>query len=408
MWQFVGAAQGTNEAGTPIATGKITRHAGADAWDAGACSKQTIAGDGFVEFVAQATGAYRAMGFATPSQFQTPSTHILNMTRGIYLKGGGTPTEYAVVEAGIEVFVGVYAVNDVFRVQRIAGGFTYYKNGDHVYTSVNAAINTPLMIDSVFFVASSVIQDVRLYDAAKKAWVALTWLTTLTTAATGNAHTPRRFRFLTPSTVKRGDVLLILLAAQGRDFVIANSATWEDSVVAITGTLKRGFTAQRRVALDNEPKQHLVEVATRHESVGVLLAYRGAYDPGALSNVSATDHVATVDGFSPLINKTHALDLVVGCSLLYNPQGVTIDRISGATQRAQFQTTTFTIPARMTAFEMATRNVGNTGAGLHASGLPGGTSFGTFSFLVPGRPSPTARALPSDSPGAIGLQVVGV
>lgn len=410
MWQFVGVAQGTNEVASPVATSTLTRDAGAPGtWTRGACSTQTLAADGFVEFTVNVTGKYRALGFTKPSQFQTPSTNFNTIERGIYLKGGGTPTEFAIVELGTERTTGVYAANDVFRVQRVGGVVTYYKNGDLVYTSVVLGpLNGAAMIDSAYFDADAVMQNVRLYDDTKKSWPALTWLVVSVTASAGTAHVPRRFRFLTPSTVKPGDSLLVLLAAQGQEFVISNSAAWESPLSAITATLKRGFVAQRRIAEPGEPRQYFVNVACRHESIGVLLAYRGASDPNALSNAAAQDHVATVDGFTPLIDKTRALDLVVGCSLLYNPQGNTIDRISGATQRAQFQTTVFATPARLTAFEMATRNAGKTGAGTHASGLPGGASFGTFSFLMSGRPSPSARALPSDSPGAIGLQAVGI
>jgi len=405
VWQFVDVAQGTNEASTPIATSTLTRDSSGALWSKGACSRESIAGDGFVEFTVNVTGKYRALGF---SSVGTPSINFTGIGHGVYLKGGGTPTEFAAIRVGgAEEMTGTYAAGDVFRVERIGTTVRLYQNGEYKHTYVTTSSGAR-QVDSAYFDPDSVMQNVRVYDAAKKTWPGLTWIVTGVVASTGSAHVPRRFRFLTPSKVKTGDVLVVIIGSQGRDFVVANSATWEAALATITSSLRRGFIVQRRFAEDNEPRQHLVDVASRHESIAAMLVYRGPTDPTAMSGMSAVDHVATTDGFSPMIAKTRALDFVVGASLLHNPQGVTITAISGATQRAQFQTTVFTTPERLTVFEMATRNVGNTGAGVKASGLPGGASFGSMSVLVPGRPSAKIASLSSEPPGAVGLQTVGI
>jgi hypothetical protein len=147
---------------------KLTRSA-ATAWDAGACSSTTIAGDGYVEFTVPATGAYRALGF---SAVGAVSINFVTIDYGIDLKGGGTPTEYAVIENGTEILTSAYAVDDKFTVKRTGTTITYYKNGTLIYTSIVASTGA-LMIDSAFFDASSSIAGIRLYDNGTR--VAITW-----------------------------------------------------------------------------------------------------------------------------------------------------------------------------------------------------------------------------------------
>lgn len=157
---------------------KITRHAGGDAWDAGACTSTTIAGDGYVEFTVLATGQYRALGFSPSGAV---SINVATIDFGIYLKGGATPLEYSVVESGTEPFTSTYAVDDKFKVDRTGTTIRYYKNDVLVYTSAFSSTGA-LMIDSAYFTASTTMCAIRLYDNGVR--TALTWGTTTNTTAT--------------------------------------------------------------------------------------------------------------------------------------------------------------------------------------------------------------------------------
>jgi len=159
---------------------KVTKSGGVDGvWDAGACTSTTIAGNGYVEMTVLETGKYRALGFSVSGAC---STNWNTIDYGVYLKGGGTPTEYAIVENGTERVAGLtYAADDKFTVQRTGTVITYYKNGALVYTSLVASSGS-LMIDSAYFNSSATMCAIRLYDVATR--VALVWGTTTNTTVT--------------------------------------------------------------------------------------------------------------------------------------------------------------------------------------------------------------------------------
>jgi hypothetical protein len=151
---------------------RLVKSAATSAWDSGATSSTTLAGDGYVQFTATTTGKYRALGFSPGG---TTSINFNTIGHGIDLKGGGTPTQFAVIELGTEIVTGTYASGDVFKVVRVGTTITYYQNGTLIYTSLAAASGNQV-VDSAFFDTGGTIDGIRFFNNGVR--TALTWATT--------------------------------------------------------------------------------------------------------------------------------------------------------------------------------------------------------------------------------------
>jgi hypothetical protein len=114
-----------------------------DTPDAGAMSQQQIAsGDGYVEFIAGATGKIRFCGLTNSAA----GTDYSAIDFAIKLNDSGSAE---VRENNAYKGETTYTASDVFRVAIQGGVVKYFKNGAVFYTSTRA-IAYPLRVDAVF------------------------------------------------------------------------------------------------------------------------------------------------------------------------------------------------------------------------------------------------------------------
>lgn len=406
-WQFVAVAQGTNASNASVATAKITKTGGvASTWDSGAASVQSIAADGFVEFVVNATGTYRSIGLSALSG--SPSTIDNTIDWSINLRGGGTPTALLVTENGNLVFTGTYAVGDTFRVGRVGTQIRYYKNGELIWTSAVAA-NGSLMVDTAFFDSASIIDAIRLYDGASKTWRALAFVTTNTTVTAGTSFTTRRLTFTAPTTIREGDHAIAVIGSQGPEFVSATSVAWDLLATYYSATNNRAVSVYRRIATDGEPIAYTFDLAVTQDTIGGLLVYRNL-DPALVIRAGGlTDFSSNTIASPPAVAQLRASDLLLSGVLLVGATP-TIAPTLDAVERLDF-TQALVIPAagitlKLEANEakVSALSTVRRSALLSVAGSGAAFSFGLAGMPLPVHDSTFAPVVP----GAIGLPVEGI
>jgi hypothetical protein len=143
----------TAAAGVSISGTTITK-TGADGWDAGAVSTQSLAsGDGHVQCTVTQTNTYRLIGLGTVDT----SRSYEDVDYGIYPAGNGV---LYVFENGVNRGAfGAYASGDRLRVSVRAGVVRYVKNGRILFASA-AAPAYPLRVDSSFYSAGASLSEV--------------------------------------------------------------------------------------------------------------------------------------------------------------------------------------------------------------------------------------------------------
>lgn len=401
--QWIQSVAGANVARTGVQTATLTRGAAADAWTAGACSTQAIAGDGFLEFVVDSTGKYRAIGFSVVAA--SSSINQSQIGNGIYLKGGATPTDYGVIEGGVEVLTSTYAAGDVFRVQRVGTQVTYYKNGERVWTAA-AAVAGARMVDAAMFTASSLLQNVRLYDGTAKAWTAITWTVTNTTAAAGALLVPRRLTFAAPTKMQRGDQLVVIMASQGAEFISSTNITWEFVDAFTSPTRLRGVAVYRHVVTDADPTSYSIDLNVTQETLGALLLYRGL-DVAPIVGGSAVDFTAVASFPCPSRTLTRYSDLYLAIVLL-NPSGSVDGNPPGSFGPLAYftQSALGVSTLRLYVAHYIAETVGATGALSPAS--VGNQSGIAASVALQGLPAPSGPSFNPPISGAIGLPTEGI
>ncbi len=404
--RFVEAVQGVNIEGPLRSTSKITKSAGA-AWDAGAAALPRLAGDGFVEFTVDVTGKYRAIGL---SSFGSPSLNYNTIDHGIYLKGGGTPTEFEIVENGpvAGAGTGTYAVGDTFRIQRDGTTITYWHNGEIHYTSIVAAAGER-MIDVAIFDTATSAAGIRLYDKVNGAWQSLTWATNNCSANTiGGAFNPRRITFAAPAAARAGDRLVALIASQAADVITPPDATWSQLASLATTTKKRGLAVFGHAFDDADPASLVFDLAVTHCALGALLVYRGIAPTlvasGAL-NGPGTTHAPT-----PILAKLRPSDVYLAAGFLFTSTGLVMASPNPfAPERIDFESTVAGKTCRFHVHEITGPNLGNVRSTVASSSLPGGTTLDVFGLVLAGMPE-LGREL-GFAPivaGAIGLPSKGI
>jgi hypothetical protein len=149
------AVQWTSLVGATASGGSLTRGAGAEAWNAGAVSRQTLlSGDGYVEFVANETTSNRMLGLGNGDASQT----FMDIEFAVYLRSVGT---FAVYESGVARTGFVpYAAGDRFRVGVESGVVKYRRNGVLFYTS--SAPSYPLLVDTSLYTPGATLSDARV------------------------------------------------------------------------------------------------------------------------------------------------------------------------------------------------------------------------------------------------------
>jgi hypothetical protein len=125
------------------------------AFNAGAVSVATLAGDGFVEFTTGESTSDKAIGLSTGNGGQG----LADIDFAIRLNASGRAS---IDEGGINRGgIGPYAAGDVFRVQAEDGVVTYWRNGKLKYTSALAP-SFPLLVDTSLRTPGATLTDVRI------------------------------------------------------------------------------------------------------------------------------------------------------------------------------------------------------------------------------------------------------
>lgn len=125
------------------------------AWNAGAASIETLAGDGELEFTTAESTTQKAAGLSHGDQGtdwrDIDFAFHLRDDGGLFVREGGSFSRR----------VGSYVAGDTFRVQVKAGVVTYWQNGVQLYRSLATPV-FPLLVDTSLRTPGATIQDVTL------------------------------------------------------------------------------------------------------------------------------------------------------------------------------------------------------------------------------------------------------
>jgi len=146
----------SNPVGVSVVGDDITK-TGANGWNAGAVTTQTLSSDGYAEFTTSESNTYKMAGLSNGDTDQSYS----DIDFAFYLMATG---ELRIWENGAPVgSFGTYSGGDVFRVQNEGGVVTYWQNGSLLYTSTHSA-TSPLLLDTSLWSNGSTINNVVLED----------------------------------------------------------------------------------------------------------------------------------------------------------------------------------------------------------------------------------------------------
>jgi hypothetical protein len=177
QWNAV-VQPGTTDVDYPWTLTKLA----AGSYDAGASSVQVIAGDGYVEFVADGTVPVSRvmMGFSSSD----PDVNYTSIQYGLQIDQTGVGSQITIYEGGVLKFTlaATNADGDVMRVQRVGTTITYWKNGTLIYTSATAT-SAQLMIDSTTLNAGARVRGIRLISNGTP--VSLQWKNIVGCSLTG-------------------------------------------------------------------------------------------------------------------------------------------------------------------------------------------------------------------------------
>jgi hypothetical protein len=142
----------------------ITKTSGANTWDAGAVSTQTLNGDGYVEFT---TGENTTNKFAGLSNGNA-TTNYTEIDYAFYLQANGFVRIY---ENGVQRLVlGTYTPGDTFRIDVIGGQVSYRMRGQLVYQSTIAP-TLPLLLDTSLYSIGATVQNAQIFaDGGAPGW----------------------------------------------------------------------------------------------------------------------------------------------------------------------------------------------------------------------------------------------
>jgi RHS repeat-associated protein len=132
----------------------LTRNGGGSGWNTsgGASQSYLAAGeDGAFEFVTTDENvAKKAIGLSGAN----PDTNYTTCQFCFFLDNGNSTLR--IYESSVEKYVGTYAANDVFRIERVNGVIKYYRNGNLIPITHTASTGQ-LMVDAAFGTTTGVI-----------------------------------------------------------------------------------------------------------------------------------------------------------------------------------------------------------------------------------------------------------
>ncbi|MCP4056591.1 MAG: hypothetical protein GY738_04570 [Pseudoalteromonas sp.] len=132
---------------------------GVNGWGSGTFSTQGITGDGFVSFKLKSENKNMYVGLSsadTSGSFESiHSSFFITMNNGFEVKSGKSRLRKADTKP--------YEVGDVFKIQRTNGKFSFYVNGELVF-SPDVINDDELFVDTAFYHKGASIEDIRLVD----------------------------------------------------------------------------------------------------------------------------------------------------------------------------------------------------------------------------------------------------
>jgi len=145
-----------NDVGVATSGDDLTK-TGAQGWNSGASTSDTLAADGYVEFTTAEADTAKIGGLSNGDS----NRFLSDVDFGFYMAASGNLYVY---ENGTnQGLVGTYAASDVLRVQNVGGTVTYHQNGNLLYTSGGTA-TSPLNFDSSMFTTGATLNDIVLTD----------------------------------------------------------------------------------------------------------------------------------------------------------------------------------------------------------------------------------------------------
>jgi hypothetical protein len=216
-------------------------------WNAGASSWNTVSNNGYFQFTASETNAYRAIGLSNSHTGNNYTT----IQYCFYLASGGTLQIY---ESGSgRGTYGAYVTGDVLKIAVENNVVKYYRNGILLYIS-NTAPSLPLLVDASIYSVNGTLTNavVSNYNAGSF------------TAATANAGANPTFRWMvngatvqtgvnatyTNASLANGDIVTCMMTPDlsGCNAVPVASNTIKDTVIT---ALNLDFAIQGTPATSN-------------------------------------------------------------------------------------------------------------------------------------------------------------
>lgn len=298
----------TNMVGVSAAGNDLTKTDPASAWNAGASSVQTLAGDGYVEFTtAEATTAKMA-GLSVGDSGQAygdidfairlKATGRVGVYEGGVLRGGNFTT---------------YAAGDLFRIEVKAGVVTYAKNGAVFYTSA-AAPSFPLGVDTSLNTPGATVNDVNLVSTS------LHWQNAVGVNATDNDLTKT-------GTLGWNAGASSIEYLEGDGFV---ELTAGDNTTARMAGLGNDDTSQHYADIEYAIYLKSTGMVSVYESGVVVAGNVASYLPGDIFRVEVSGGVVTysMNGGLPFYTSVVAATFPLRVDTSLNTPGATINDVA--------------------------------------------------------------------------------
>lgn len=192
----------------------------ASGWDAGASSVETLAGNGYVEWIVD-QNSLKMCGLSVTD----PDVSYASIKYGSFVDSAFNLQVY---EDGTFKETTTCAIGDVIRIRRVGTTVTYLKNSDIFYTSLTTSADA-LRIDTSILTPSASITQIRLLDESSGSPVdtAITWQN----AVGVSNSTPRTLGAVTATATATSDITGTSTVTLGT-LSLSSTAT-----VAVSGSL---------------------------------------------------------------------------------------------------------------------------------------------------------------------------
>ena len=167
-----------NDSGVSISTNNLTK-TGAQGWNAGASSSETISSEGYLTFKSSENDTAKMIGLSNGDS----NYGYQDIDYAIYLRANGT---WGIYEGGnYRKTPGTYAAGDTFTVSEVGGIVSYAQNGNTLYVS-SVAPTLPLLVDTSLSTPGATLNNVTLTATSSSSTV---FQNLVSVSASGNSLT---------------------------------------------------------------------------------------------------------------------------------------------------------------------------------------------------------------------------